>query len=59
MNVFGNALKISVVTYGLGGSRLDHTPNVYVDIQEYLDSIQVYWEAIIRLVELYKKREIG
>jgi len=55
MNVLGNALKTPVVTYGPGDSSLDHTPNEHIDIQEYLDSIQVYREAIIRLVELYKK----
>jgi LysW-gamma-L-lysine carboxypeptidase len=55
MNVLGNALKTPVVTYGPGDSSLDHTPDECVDIQEYLDSIQVYREAIIRLVELHKK----
>ncbi len=59
MNVLGNALKTPVVTYGPGDSSLDHTPNEYIDIHEYLDSIQVYREAIIRLVELHKKRKIG
>jgi LysW-gamma-L-lysine carboxypeptidase len=38
MNVLGNTLKIPVVTYGPGDSRLDHTPNEHIDIQEYLDS---------------------
>ena len=56
MNVLGNAMKIPVVTYGPGDSRLDHTPNEHVDIQEYLDSIQVYREAIMKLPELLKKR---
>ncbi|RLI45180.1 acetylornithine deacetylase [Candidatus Bathyarchaeota archaeon] len=55
MNVLGNALKTPVVTYGPGDSSLDHTPNEHINIQEYLDSIQVYREAIIRLVELHKK----
>jgi len=56
MNVLGNALKIPVVTYGPGDSRLDHTPNEHVDIQEYLDSIQVYRKTLMKLPELVKKR---
>ncbi len=54
MNVLGRAMKIPVVTYGAGNSFLDHTPNEHIDIQEYLDSIQVYREAIVKLLELHK-----
>jgi len=57
MNVLGNVLKTPVVTYGPGDSSLDHTPNEHIDLQDYLDSIQVYREAIIRLVDLHKKRK--
>jgi len=49
MNLFGKALKIPMITYGPGNSHLDHTPNEYIDIQEYLDSIQVYEKALRRL----------
>ena len=56
MNVLGNALKIPVVTYGPGDSRLDHTPNEHVEVQEYLDSIQVYRKTLMKLPELVKKR---
>ena len=52
MNLFGRALKIPVVTYGPGNSHLDHTSNENIDIQEYLESIQVYREAVKRLVKL-------
>jgi len=54
MNVLGRAMKIPVVTYGPGDSRLDHTPNEHIDIQEYLDSIQVYQEAILKLLKLHE-----
>ncbi len=57
MNVLGNALKIPVVTYGPGDSRLDHTPNEHVDIQEYLDSIEVLRKTLTKLPELVKKRK--
>jgi LysW-gamma-L-lysine carboxypeptidase len=56
MNVLGNALKIPVVTYGPGDSRLDHTPNEHIDIQEYLDSIEVLRKSLKRLPELAKRR---
>jgi len=57
MNVLGNALKIPVVTYGPGDSRLDHTPNEHIDLQEYLASIQVYRKALMKLPELLERRE--
>ena len=56
MNILGNALKIPVVTYGPGDSRLDHTPNEHIDLQEYLVSIQVYRKALVKLPELVEKR---
>ena len=57
MNVLGNALKTPVVTYGPGDSRLDHTPNEHIEIQEYLDSVQVYREAVMKLLKLHEKRK--
>ena len=56
MNVLGNALKIPVVTYGPGDSTLDHTPNEHIDIQEYLDSIEVLKKTLAKLPELAKRR---
>ncbi len=56
MNVLGNALKIPVITYGPGDSRLDHTPNEHIDLKEYLVSIQVYRKALMKLPELLEKR---
>lgn len=57
MNLLGNALKIPVVTYGPGDSRLDHTPEEHVDLKEYLVSINVYRKALMKLPELLKNRE--
>jgi LysW-gamma-L-lysine carboxypeptidase len=57
MNVLGKALGVPVVTYGPGNSHLDHAPNESIDIQEYLDSIQVYREAITQLLKLHKYRD--
>jgi len=56
MNVLGNALKIPVVTYGPGDSRLDHTPNEHIDLQEYLTSIKAYQKALMKLTELLDNR---
>jgi LysW-gamma-L-lysine carboxypeptidase len=57
MNVLGNALKIPVVTYGPGDSRLDHTPNEHLDIQEYLKSIEVLKKALKKLPDFVKKQK--
>jgi LysW-gamma-L-lysine carboxypeptidase len=57
MNVLTRSMQIPVVTYGPGNSHLDHTPNENIDIQEYLDSIQVYQETVLRLVERHKTDE--
>lgn len=55
MNVLGNALKIPVVTYGPGDSRLDHTPNEHIDLKEYLDSIEVLKKTLTKLPDLAKR----
>ena len=57
MNVLGNALKIPVVTYGPGDSKLDHTPNEHIGIQEYLDSIEVLKKTLTKLPDLVKKHK--
>jgi LysW-gamma-L-lysine carboxypeptidase len=57
MNVLGNALKIPVVTYGPGDSRLDHTPNEHIDIQEYLKSIEVLKKTLTKLPDFAKRHK--
>jgi LysW-gamma-L-lysine carboxypeptidase len=57
MNVLGNALKIPVVTYGPGDSRLDHTPNEHIDIQEYLKSIEVLKKTLKKLPDFAKRHK--
>ena len=56
MNVLGNALKIPVVTYGPGDSTLDHTPNEHIDIQEYLNSIEVLTKTLKKLPDFASRR---
>jgi LysW-gamma-L-lysine carboxypeptidase len=57
MNILGNTLKIPVVTYGPGDSKLDHTPNENINVQEYLDSIEVLKKTLAKLPELVKRRK--
>jgi LysW-gamma-L-lysine carboxypeptidase len=57
MNVLSGAMKIPILTYGPGNSHLDHTANEHIDIQEYLDSIQILQETILRLIELHKTKK--
>lgn len=49
MNVFATEVKAPVVTYGPGNSRLSHTLNEYVEVGEYLASIEVYRKTIEKL----------
>jgi [amino group carrier protein]-lysine/ornithine hydrolase len=56
MNILGKAMNLPIVTYGPGDSHLDHTLDEHIIISEYLDSIQIYKEAILKLSELYNKK---
>ncbi len=59
MNILGKAMNLPIVTYGPGESHLDHTTDEHIDISEYLDSIQVYKETILKLSELHKNNGNG
>lgn len=56
LNLLGAKLRIPAVAYGPGDSSLDHSPNENIDVQEFLESISVYEEAVRRLFELHAKR---
>lgn len=45
MNIFSEVCK-NCITYGPGDSRLDHTNNEHIDIDEFLSSIKIYQEFI-------------
>jgi len=57
MNLYGASVRIPIVTYGAGDSSLDHTPNEWVNLKEYEDSIRVLCKGIRRLLELHNKRK--
>ncbi len=41
MNVVGPAWKCPIVAYGPGDSRLDHTPNEHIGLDEYMRGVRV------------------
>jgi LysW-gamma-L-lysine carboxypeptidase len=51
MNVVGPVWNCPIVAYGPGDSSLDHTPNEYIEIAEYLRGIEVLQRALDLLVE--------
>lgn len=51
MNVIGLGQGIPVVTYGPGDSRLDHTANEHINIDEYLKTIEIYQKAVEYIAE--------
>ena len=56
MNILGKSMKLPIVTYGPGDSHLDHTLDEHIEINEYLNAIQVYKETILKLAELYNNK---
>jgi [amino group carrier protein]-lysine/ornithine hydrolase len=56
MNILGKAMNLPIVTYGPGDSHLDHTVDEHIEINEYLQAIQVYKEALLRLSELHNNK---
>jgi LysW-gamma-L-lysine carboxypeptidase len=57
MNVFGHTLKVPAVTYGPGNPHLSHTHKEYVEIEEYLASIDVYQNAILNLNKFHNNKQ--
>ncbi len=57
MNILGRAMNAPIVTYGPGDSHLDHTKDEHIVLSEYLDSIQVYKETLLKLTELHKNQK--
>jgi len=51
MNIVGPIWNCPILAYGPGDSRLDHTPEEHVSLDEYLKSIQVIEQVLQRLME--------
>ena len=56
MNILGKAMNLPIVTYGPGDSKLDHTLEEHIVISEYLASIQVYKETLLKLSDLHNSK---
>lgn len=56
MNILGKAMNLPIVTYGPGDSHLDHTLEEHILVSEYLDSIKVYKETLVKLSELHNAK---
>jgi LysW-gamma-L-lysine carboxypeptidase len=56
MNLLGNILSIPTVTYGPGDSRLDHTEDEHIDVNDYLDSIKILKIGLEKAFELHNRR---
>jgi LysW-gamma-L-lysine carboxypeptidase len=56
MNILGHAMNMPIVTYGPGDSHLDHTLDEHIVIEEYLNSIQVFKEMLLKLAELHNNK---
>jgi LysW-gamma-L-lysine carboxypeptidase len=46
MNLYGSTMRIPVATYGPGDSRLDHSAHEHIDVNEYLQGIDVLYEGL-------------
>lgn len=57
MNLLGASLRIPMVTYGAGNSKLDHADNEWVDLDEYLDSTRILQKGLRRALELHNRCE--
>jgi LysW-gamma-L-lysine carboxypeptidase len=55
MNLMAEAYKAPMIAYGPGNSKLDHSPEEHVEIQEYERSIEVYREALRLLKALHER----
>ncbi|MGH2508800.1 MAG: [LysW]-lysine hydrolase, partial [Ktedonobacteraceae bacterium] len=51
MNVVGPVWGENIVAYGPGDSRLDHTPQEHIVIEEYLHAIDVLERVLHQLVQ--------
>ncbi len=51
INLFAENCSTPMLAYGPGDSRLDHTENEHIKIADYLTSIEVYANAILKFAE--------
>ena len=57
MNILGHTMNMPIVTYGPGDSHLDHTKDEHIEVNEYLDAIEILKGTITRLSQIHNKEE--
>jgi len=57
MNILASRIRIPMIAYGPGDSRLDHTTEEQVAVQDYLAAIEIYEQALERLALLHNERD--
>jgi LysW-gamma-L-lysine carboxypeptidase len=53
MNLLASRIRIPMVAYGPGDSKLDHTTEEQVVIEDYLTAVEIYEQALERLAVLH------
>ena len=56
INSIGIHYRIPSLTYGCGDPKLEHTDNEFIEIEEYLNCIEVYKKFLDKLYEIYNKK---
>ena len=59
MNIFGNAFKIPVITFGPGDPHASHSADERVKIEEYISSIEVFNRALFHMSRLHQSKKIN
>ncbi|HVX02117.1 MAG TPA: M20/M25/M40 family metallo-hydrolase, partial [Nitrososphaera sp.] len=57
MNVLGNKFRIPVVTYGPGDPHASHTADERVNVEEYVNSIEVFSRALFHMSRIHHIRK--
>jgi LysW-gamma-L-lysine carboxypeptidase len=53
MNEIGSQIQIPIVAYGPGDSKLDHSANEFIVIEEFLLSVEVLKEVILDILNIH------
>jgi len=56
INNIGIEFKIPSITYGPGDPKLEHTDLEFIDLNEYLKSIEIYQKFLTKFYRMYKKK---
>ena len=56
INSIGIHYKIPSITYGPGNPKLEHTKEEFIEVEEYIKSIEIYLKFFEKFFELYLKK---